>query len=96
MIFLNNINVNKSYVTLAYCVYVFKCLKALDDRPRELSDLVRVIPQGSAKKYAVNGRGPERIRSENYDPEQQQRYREGLATDKRILDKSPAVKRELN
>ncbi|CAG2219346.1 unnamed protein product [Mytilus edulis] len=72
-----------------------------DGRPRELSDLVRVIPQNSANKYLLNGRAPipGSVVSRNdsmknkFDHEQQQMYREGLATDKKILERSPSLKR---
>ncbi|CAC5411125.1 unnamed protein product [Mytilus coruscus] len=72
-----------------------------DGRPRELSDLVRVIPQNNANKYLLNGRAPipGAVVSRNdsmknkFDHEQQQMYREGLATDKKILERSPSLKR---
>lgn len=73
-----------------------------EGRPRELSDLVRVIPQ-TGQKYLTNGRAPipGTVVSRNdsmknrFDPEQQQIYREGLAADKRILEQSPSLKRKL-
>ncbi|XP_052077898.1 myb-like protein X [Mytilus californianus] len=72
-----------------------------DGRPRELSELVRVIPQNNANKYLLNGRAPipGAVVSRNdsmknkFDHEQQQMYREGLATDKKILERSPSLKR---
>ena len=74
------------------------------DKQVELNNLVRVIPSNSAQANVVNGRVlmPGTVISRNdhmknkYDPELGQMYREGLATDKRILERSSSLNRKLN